>query len=292
MTTISALEAPEAVLDLGVAVDTPMEIPDVVAERSRRRRTTARRVGFGFVGLTLVISIWEVVAIIVGNDIMVPTVQATVSAFVHYLTTPYPSGSDPLWEDALVSTERVLMGFGIGTACGVAIGSVMYAVQPIRHLIDPIIEVTRPLPPLAFIPVLIMWFGIGQTPKVVLISIGVLPIMVVSTIAALDSVPRDLEDCGRTLGASRRYVLLNVQVRAALPAIVTGMRIAMAASWTSIVAAEMIAANSGLGYVILQAGNYLQMPLVFAGIAMIGAVGLLLDTTLRGALFWLDPSRR
>ncbi len=290
--TISTLEAPETALDLGVAVDEPTEIPDLVAERSRRRRTTARRVGFGFVGLALVISIWEMVATIVGNDIMVPSVQATVSAFAHYLTAPYPSGSDPLWEDALVSTERVLMGFGIGTACGLAIGSVMYAVQPIRHLIDPIIEVTRPLPPLAFIPVLIMWFGIGQTPKVVLISIGVLPIMVVSTIAALDSVPKDLEHCGRTLGASKRYVLVNVQVRAALPAIVTGMRIAMAASWTSIVAAEMIAANSGLGYVILQAGNYLQMPLVFAGIAMIGAVGLLLDTSLRGTLLWLDPSRR
>ncbi len=290
--TISALDAPETVLDLGVPINDPIDIPDVVAERSRRRRTTARRVGFGALGLGMAVVIWEVVATIIGNDIMVPSVQSTVSALAHYLTTPYPSGSDPLWEDALVSTERVLMGFGIGTFCGVAVGSVMYAVQPIRHLVDPIIEVTRPLPPLAFIPVLIMWFGIGQTPKVVLISIGVLPIMVVSTIAALDAVPKDLEHCGRTLGASRRYVLLNVQVRAALPAIVTGMRIAMAASWTSIVAAEMIAANSGLGFVILQAGNYLQMPLVFAGIAMIGAVGLLLDTSLRTALFWLDPSRR
>jgi len=290
--TVSTLDAPGVALDLDVPVDDLELAPDVVAERSRRRRTSARRLGFGALGLAVAISLWEIVALIVGNDIMVPTVQSTVGALFHYLRAPYPSGSDPLWEDALVSTERVLSGFGIGTLCGVAVGSLMYALQPIRHLIDPIIEVTRPLPPLAFIPVLIMWFGIGQTPKVVLISIGVLPIMVVTTLAALDSVPKDLEHCGRTLGASKRYVLANVQVRAALPSIVTGMRIAMAASWTSIVAAEMIAANSGLGYVILQAGNYLQMPLVFAGIAMIGAVGLLLDTSLRATLFWLDPSRR
>jgi len=104
--------------------------------------------------------------------------------------------------------------------------------------------VTRPLPPLAFIPLLILWFGIGQAPKIVLIIIGVGPIMVVSTLAALDSVPKELEQCSRTLGASRAYTLWHVQVRAALPAIMTGMRIAMAASWTSIVAAEMIAANS------------------------------------------------
>jgi len=121
---------------------------------------------------------------------------------------------------------------------------------------------------------------------------GVIPIMVVSTLSALDSVPKELEQCARTLGASKAYTLWHVQVRAALPAMVTGMRIAMAGSWTSIVAAEMIAANSGLGYVILQAGNYLQTPLVFAGIATIGLVGLMFDTGLRTTLRWADPSRR
>jgi ABC-type nitrate/sulfonate/bicarbonate transport system permease component len=265
---------------------------DFAGERHRRRRAKLHRLGVGALGLALAISLWEIVALVVGNQVEVPTVQGTVGAFFHYLDHPYPSGSDPLWEDALVSTERILIGFAIGTTAGVALGSLMYAVRAIRHLVDPIIEVTRPLPPLAFIPVLIMWFGIGQTPKVVLIVIGVLPIMVVSTLAALDSVPKELEQCARTLGASRSYTLWHVQVRAALPAIMTGMRISMAASWTSIVAAEMIAANSGLGYVILQAGNYLQTPLVFAGIATIGAVGMALDLSLRTTLRWVDPSRR
>lgn len=268
------------------------ETSDIVAERRKRRRAKLHRFSVGVLGLMVAIALWEFVAIVVSNQVIVPTVQGTAGAFFHYLSVPYPSGSSPLWEDALVSTERVLLGFGIGTAIGIALGALMYAVRTIRHLVDPIIEVTRPLPPLAFIPVLIMWFGIGQAPKIVLIVIGILPIMIVSTLAALDGVPKELEQCARTLGASRGYTLWHVQVRGALPAIMTGMRIAMAASWTSIVAAEMIAANSGLGYVILQAGNYLQTPLVFAGIAMIGLVGLTLDSFLRGTLRWVDPSRR
>ena len=269
--------------------DAPFDLAD---ERRRRRRAKLRRLGYGALGLTLALAAWEIVAVVVGNQVEVPTVQGTVQAFLHYFNNPYPSGSDPLWEDALVSTERILIGFGIGTVAGVALGSLMYAIRAIRHLVDPIIEVTRPLPPLAFIPVLIMWFGIGQAPKIVLITMGVIPIMVVSTLSALDSVPKELEQCARTLGASKAYTLWHVQVRAALPAMVTGMRIAMAGSWTSIVAAEMIAANSGLGYVILQAGNYLQTPLVFAGIATIGLVGLMFDTGLRTTLRWADPSRR
>lgn len=145
---------------------------------------------------------------------------------------------------------------------------------------------------MAFIPLLIVWFGIGEVPKIVLIFIGVIPIMVIATLAALDGVPHELELCARTLGASKRYTLSHVQVRAAIPGIVTGMRIAMAGSWTSIVAAEMIAATSGVGYLILQAGNYLRTSLVFCGIISIGIMGLLLDGCLRLLLRWADPSRR
>lgn len=288
-----------AVLDTATATFAPPFLPedgggtlDIAGVRQKRHREKLRRLGTGVVGVALAVSIWEIVAVLVGNQVVVPTVQGTVDALIHYFNTPYPSGSDPLWQDALVSTERILLGFGIGASGGVAVGSFMHAVRPIRHLVDPLIELTRPLPPLAFIPLLIMWFGIGQTPKIVLIVIGIVPIMVVSTLGALDGVPKELEQCARTLGASRRYSLWHVQVRAALPAMLTGMRIAMAASWTSIVAAEMIAANSGLGYLILQAGNYLETPLVFAGIAMIGFVGLTLDASLRGTLRWIDPSRR
>ena len=121
-----------------------------------------------------------------------------------------------------------------------------------------VIEVLRPLPPLAFIPLFIIWLGIGEAPKEVLIMIGVIPIMAVTTVAALDEVPGDLRLCARTLGASPRCTLLRMQIRSALPGILTGMRISMAGAWTSIVAAELIAATTGLWYLIMQAGDYLN----------------------------------
>jgi len=175
---------------------------------------------------------------------------------------------------------------------GVALGAGMSASRVVRHAIDPVIEVLRPLPPLAFIPLFIIWLGIGEMPKEVLILIGVAPIMAVTTVAALDEVPEDLRLCARTLGASPRYTMLRVQIRAALPGILTGMRIAMAGAWTGIVAAELIAATSGLGYLIMQAGDYLNTALVFSGIIMIAILGLALDACLRGLLLLADPSRR
>jgi ABC-type nitrate/sulfonate/bicarbonate transport system permease component len=179
-----------------------------------------------------------------------------------------------------------------GTVIGVAVGAGMSASRVVRHAIDPVIEVLRPLPPLAFIPLFIIWLGIGEMPKEVLILIGVAPIMAVTTVAALDEVPEDLRLCARTLGASPRYTMLRVQIRSALPGILTGMRISMAGAWTSIVAAELIAATSGLGYLIMQAGDYLNTALVFSGIIMIAIIALVLDACLRGLLLLADPSRQ
>jgi NitT/TauT family transport system permease protein/taurine transport system permease protein len=168
----------------------------------------------------------------------------------------------------------------------------MSSSRVVRHAIDPVIEVLRPLPPLAFIPLFIIWLGIGEMPKEVLILIGVAPVMAVTTVAALDEVPEDLRLCARTLGATPRYTMLRVQIRSALPGILTGMRISMAGAWTSIVAAELIAATSGLGYLIMQAGDYLNTALVFSGIISIAILGLALDACLRGLLLLADPSRR
>jgi ABC-type nitrate/sulfonate/bicarbonate transport system permease component len=273
-------------------IDAAEEAFDLATERRRRRKQKLHRTAMSVAGLALAAAAWEIASLIVGDSVTLPSVQKTVSTYFHYFNRPYPTLSDPLWKDVLLSTERVLIGFAIGVAGGLAIGAVMHAVKPIRELVDPIIEVTRPLPPLAFIPLLIVWFGIGEVAKVVLIVIGVVPVMVVATVAALQGVPPEMELCARTLGASKRFTLLHVQIRAAVPGIVTGMRIAMAGAWTSIVAAELIAATSGVGYLIEQAGNSLQTSLVFCGIISIGVMGLVLDSCLRVILRWADPSRR
>ncbi|MGD0241603.1 MAG: ABC transporter permease [Streptosporangiaceae bacterium] len=268
------------------------ERADLHAYRQARRRARARRLGTGALGLTALVVLWQVLAVIINDPVFLPSVSQTVASFAHYFTHPYPSQGKPLWYDALTSLRRVLIGFAAGSAIGVTLGAAMSSSRVVRHAIDPVIEVLRPLPPLAFIPLFIIWLGIGEMPKEVLILIGVAPVMAVTTVAALDEVPEDLRLCARTLGATPRYTMLRVQIRSALPGILTGMRISMAGAWTSIVAAELIAATSGLGYLIMQAGDYLNTALVFSGIISIAILGLVLDACLRGLLLLADPSRR
>ena len=278
-----------------LSTDRPDELDDradLAAHRRARRRARTRRLATGAAGLVALAAVWQVAATIVGDAVFLPSATQTVHQFLHYLGRPYPAQGKPLWYDLAISLKRILIGFVIGVGAGVTLGCAMSAGRVVRHLVDPVIEVLRPLPPLAFIPLFIVWFGIGELPKEVLITIGVTPIMAVTTVAALDEVPEDLRLCARTLGAARAYTLLHVQIRSALPGILTGMRISMAAAWSSIVAAELLAATSGLGYLIMQAGDYLNTALVFAGIIAIAITGLILDAGLRGLLLLADPSRR
>jgi ABC-type nitrate/sulfonate/bicarbonate transport system permease component len=265
---------------------------ELIAHRRARRRARTRRVATGAAGIVALLVLWQAAAMALGDQVALPSVTQTVAQFAHYVNRPYPAQGRPLWYDLYISLRRILVGFAIGVVAGVALGSAMSASRVVRHLVDPVIEILRPLPPLAFIPLFIVWLGIGETPKEVLIIVGVVPLMAVMTVAALDEVPDDLRLCARTLGASRGYTLLHVQIRAALPFILTGMRLAMAGAWSSIVAVEMIAATSGLGYVIQQAGDYLDTALVFAGILVIAIAALVIDAGLRGLLLLADPSRR
>jgi ABC-type nitrate/sulfonate/bicarbonate transport system permease component len=264
---------------------TALELEEWVPSQRQGSRMLRRGLG-----LLVAAAIWEIASVIINDPVILPSIQTTVSTLVHYMSTPYPSEGSTLWSHALVSLGRILTGFLLGTVAGIVIGAAMASVRILKDLIDPIIEITRPLPPLAFIPLFIVWFGIGESSKILLIMTGVIPIMAIATVSALDAVPTEFIEAGRVLGAGRAYNLMHVRVRAALPGIVTGMRIAMGVSWTSIVAVEMIAATSGVGYVILQAGSYLVTSLVFSGIIIISFLGLVLDSLLRLLLRLLGPA--
>lgn len=265
---------------------------DLAAERRARRQAGRRRVFIGAAGLAGLIVSWQIASVALDDSVILPSVTQTGHSLVHYFTHGYPSQSPPLWKDLLISLRRILVGFVAGVVIGVGCAAAMFANRVIRHLVDPVVEVIRPLPPLAFISLFIVWFGIGELPKEVLIAFGVVPVMVVATLAALDDVPEDLRLAARTLGASNAYTLLHVQIRAALPAMITGMRIAMGGSWGSIIAAEMLAATSGIGFVISQAGNYLDTALVFSCIILIALTELVIDAGLRALARHADPSQR
>lgn len=261
--------------------------------RPSRRRRSWRRAGTGAAALALAVLAWQIAALVVGDPVTLPTVPETVRTLVRYLTEPYPEvQGKTLVQDALISGGRILAGFALGTAAGLLLGGAMASVRVVRELADPIIEVMRPLPPIAFIPLLVVWFGIGETSKIMLIFFGVLPIVTVATLGALDAVPADLLNASRSLGASPLHTMVHVRLRAAVPGVITGMRIAMGGAWSSIIAAEMIAATGGVGFLILQAGNYLQTPLIFSGIAEIAVLGFAFDGLLRLLLRLADPTVR
>jgi NitT/TauT family transport system permease protein/taurine transport system permease protein len=234
---------------------------------------------------------WELIArYAIRDPAVLPAPSQALYLCALHLVVPYPAQGETLLGHTLVSLIRISVGFLAGSVVGVTLGAAMAANRIVRYAIDPIMEMLRPLPPLAFIPLLVVWFGIDELPKVVLIFIGVVPVMIIATLTGLDGVPKQLLDAAMSLGASPRYAMLHVRIRAALVPIVTGMRVAVGVSWTSIVAAEMIAATRGIGYVILEAGNYLDTAMVFAAILMIGLVGLLMDRGLRLVLRSLDPT--
>jgi NitT/TauT family transport system permease protein/taurine transport system permease protein len=265
---------------------------EAAPSRSRGGSWGRERVLLGALGIGLVLACWEVAALAIGDAVTLPTVQETVRDGWAKLSEPYPAQGHTLWANALISTGRILAGFLLGTAAGLALGAAMAGVRGIRYLVDPILQVTRPLPPIAFIPLLVVWLGIGETAKIALIFSGVLPIVTIATLSALDAVPAELVHASRSLGASSLHTLIHVRLRHALPAVVTGLRIAMGGAWTSIIAAEMIAATGGVGFVILQAGNYLQTSLIFSGIAFIAVLGFLFDGLLRLLLRAVDPTSR
>ena len=258
-----------------------------------RRGPSYSRFLYGAAGIAIALIVWEALAYVRNDPVLLPTVQETARTFWQYLSMRYPAVvGDTLWQHALVSVGRIAVGWGVGVLLGVAVGGLMASVPLVRHLFDPLIEITRPLPPLAFIPLFIIWFGIGETPKFLLILVGVVPIMIIATVSALDAVPKELEQAARSLGASPFWTLVTVRLRSALPAIITGMRLAMGGAWTSIVAVELIAATSGLGYLINNAGVNLQTPLVLSGILSISILGILFDALLRLLHRRTDPTHR
>jgi ABC-type nitrate/sulfonate/bicarbonate transport system permease component len=270
-----------------------VEEPVQLVVTRTRQGLSLSRVLWGVIGVALALALWEALAYVKDDPVILPTVQETARTFWEYMGTRYPAVLGPtLWQHALVSLARIIVGWGAGVVVGMVVGGLMASVPLLRYLFDPLIESIRPLPALAFIPLFIVWFGIGETAKFLLIFVGVIPIMIIATIAALDAVPEELVQAGRSLGGSPTWVLLTVRLRSALPSIITGMRLAMGGAWTSIVAVELIAATSGLGYLINNAGLNLQTPLVLSGIVTISILGIFLDALLRLFQRCIDPTRR
>jgi len=231
-------------------------------------------VAFGLVG---VLAVWIGLAGIMSPDV-VPGPQAVITRAIQMAHEPYISAT--LQGHVAISMARVLAGFLLGCTAGIMLGLLKQFVPPTRGVLDSLLSLLLPLPPFTLIAVFIVWFGLGETPKIALIFFGVFARMAIYVAAALQSLPPELYDAGRSLGASGLKMFFFIRVPTALPDLFIGMRILMAIAWTSVMGAELIAAKQGIGFAIWAAAGNLQTDVIFVGILTISTLGCLSDAAL------------
>ncbi|MGI4945314.1 MAG: ABC transporter permease [Janthinobacterium lividum] len=191
--------------------------------------------------------------------------------------------SGQLFSDMGASLARVLAGFVLGAGVAVPVGFLMGWYPTARGLIEPYVQFFRMIPPLAIIPLAIVTMGIGETPKVFVIFLASFLSSVVAVYGGVVSVDKTLISAARVLGADDGTIFLRVVVPASLPFMLVGFRIGLGASWATVVAAELIAAQSGLGFRMQQAQLYYELPTIFVSLIAIGVVGLAMDRAIGAA---------
>lgn len=240
------------------------------------------------------LGLWQLAATAAANPSFIPSPGAVWEQLLRLSTTHDGirgySGS-LLVEHLGISLRRILIGSAIGVAGGLVVGVVLGTVPWIRVVAEPVVTFVRALPPLAYFSLLIIWFGIDETPKLWLLAIAALPPAAVATTAAVHGAPSDLVEAARALGARRRDVIRDVVLPNALPEIFTGVRLAVGIAYSSVVAAETVNGVPGIGGMVRDAQRYLQTDVVVLGLLAIGLSGLLIDGLLRVAEKRLIPWR-
>lgn len=191
-------------------------------------------------------------------------------------------GKHVLWYDIVDSLRRVTIGFGLATIIGVPLGLTLGWYPAANRVVNPVIQILRPISPIAWIPVAILLLGVGDHAATSLIFVGAFFPIVVACVAAVDNVPTVLQRAALNFGLRPVEVLVRVVFPAALPQILAGLRIALGIAWLVVVAAEMVAVDSGLGYLVIDSRNSgKHYDLVVAAMIMIGTIGLALDLLFR-----------
>jgi taurine transport system permease protein len=220
--------------------------------------------------------------------LFLPTPEAIVAAFIDAWNGNVQGGL-PLTEHFRASLVRVFGAFGLAVLTAVPLGVMMGVSRIARGVFDPPIEFYRPLPPLAYLPLIVIWFGIDEMSKILLIYLACFAPLAMSARAGVRSVTIEQINAAYSMGATPLQVIWHVVLPAALPDILTGMRIAIGFGWTTLVAAEMVAATAGLGQMVLNASNFLRTDVVIMGIVLIGLIAYLFDLLMRKAETWLVP---
>lgn len=217
------------------------------------------------------------------RDLFLPSPEKILISFVSAWSGDIQGGK-PLATHMGWSMYRVFAAFVLAVVTAVPVGIAMGVSRVMRGIFDPPIEFYRPLPPLAYLPLIVIWFGIEETAKVILIYLACFAPLAMAARAGVRSVAIEQINAAYSVGASRWQVIWHVIIPGSMPEILTGMRIAVGFGFTTLVAAEMVAATAGLGQMVLNASNFLRTDVVIMGIIVIGVVAYLFDLLMR----WIE----
>jgi taurine transport system permease protein len=263
---------------------------------SAPRLVKMRRFGGGE-GSTLPISLlsgvvilaiwWTVSALRLVPHLFLPTPTEVVTAAVAIFQDGYANAT--LFEHVGASLLRIFTAAAIAIVLGTPIGLLMGLSKWAKGVFDTPIEFYWPLPPLAYLPLMIIWLGIGETSKIALLSLAMFAPIVLSAQAGVRSVSQERVNAALSLGATRFKLLREIVLPSALPEILTGIRISLGVGWGTLVAAELIAATRGIGYLIMSASQFLATDVVFVGIGIIAACAFAFTFAMRLLEAWLVP---
>lgn len=276
----------------------PVKPPGLIARLSRARPTKpGETYGVPGQGSTIWLSLvsiavfffvwWLFTAMGWVKPLFVPSPMAIVTKFITIWNTGFTG--TPFMDHVWISTLRVFGAFALACVIGLPLGLAMGMSPVMSGIFDPLIEFYRPIPPLAYLPLMIIWFGIGETSKVLLIFLSVFAPVVLGARSGVKSAAIEQIHAAYSFGATRWQVMRHVIFPSALPEILTAMRIGIGFGWTTLVAAEMVAATKGLGYMVLSASQFLQTPVVIMGIFVIAIIAFGFDMLVRFAERRLVP---
>jgi taurine transport system permease protein len=266
------------------------------ADESAPRHVKMRRFGPGegstvpisLVSGAVILALWWIVAELrLVPHLFLPTPGEVWRAAVSIYQDGYANAS--LFEHVSASLLRILTAGAIAIVLGVPIGLLMGLNKWAKGVFDTPIEFYWPLPPLAYLPLMIIWLGIGETSKITLLALAMFAPIVLSAQAGVRSVSQERVNAALSLGATRLQLLREVVLPSALPEILTGIRISLGVGWGTLVAAELIAATRGIGYLIMSAAQFLATDVVFVGIGIIAACAFAFSFGMRLLEAWLVP---
>lgn len=212
------------------------------------------------------------------SSIIIPSPATIGTCFINLVQDGYKGHS--LLVHMAASLRRLFIAYFFAVVTGTGLGLLSGYSERVRAVFEPIIAFIRPLPPLGYYTIIILWMGIGDGSKILLLFLGALAPVFVSCVAGVTRVKQDYINRARTLGASKGQIFLHVILPASLPDIFVGLRNAMSVAYATSVAAEMVAAVSGIGWMVLDASKYLRSDVIFVGIIIMGITGILLDKIL------------